>query len=66
LFDAYRAEARRCDVHVPQDEEMKRIVDCFRLHRVMSWLAVSIARGYETKTIHKLIGMAEDVHGLVA
>ena len=66
LFDAYRAEAGRCDVHVPEDEEMKRIVDCFRLHRVMSWLAVSIARGYEAKTIHKLIGMAEDVDGLVA
>jgi hypothetical protein len=65
LFDAYRAEAQRCGVSVPDDEQMKHIVDCFRLHRVMNWLAVSIARGYEAKTIHKLIGMAEDVGGSV-
>jgi hypothetical protein len=65
LFDAYRAEAQGCGVKVPDDEQMKHIVDCFRLHRVMNWLAVSIARGYDAKTIHKLIGMAEALGGLV-
>jgi Phosphotransferase enzyme family len=65
LFDAYRTEAQRSGVSVPDDEQMKRIVDCFRLHRVVNWLALSIARKYEAKTIHKLIGMAEDLAGLV-
>jgi hypothetical protein len=65
LFAAYRAEAERCGVRVPEDEEMKRIVDCFRLHRVMSWLSLSLARGYAPDSIHKLMKMAEDVGGLV-
>jgi hypothetical protein len=65
LFEAYRAEARRCGVRVGDDAEMKLVVDCFRLHRVMNWLAVSLARRYEPRVIHKLIGMAEEVGTLV-
>ena len=65
LFDAYRGEARRCGVAVGDDAEMKAVVDCFRLHRVMNWLAVSLARRYEARVIHKLTGMAEEVGGLV-
>jgi len=65
LFDAYRTEAQRSGVSVPDDEQMRHIVDCFRLHRVMNWLALSVARGYESKTIHKLLGMAEEIGGLV-
>jgi aminoglycoside phosphotransferase (APT) family kinase protein len=61
LFDAYRAEAARCGVKVPDNAEMKYVVDCFRLHRVMNWLAVSVARGYTADVIHKLMGMAEEV-----
>jgi len=65
LFEAYRTEAQRYGVNVPDDEEMKRVVDCFRLHRVMGWLAVSMVRGYPSQTIHKLIVMAEDLGELV-
>jgi len=65
LFDAYRTEAERAGVNVPDNAEMTHIVDCFRLHRIMNWLAVSMARRYEEKIIHKLIGMAEEVDGLV-
>jgi hypothetical protein len=65
LFDAYRAEATRCGIRVPDNMEMKFVVDCFRLHRVMNWLAVSIARGYSADVIHKLMGMAEELGALV-
>jgi aminoglycoside phosphotransferase (APT) family kinase protein len=65
LFEAYRDEARRCGAPAGDDAEMKAVVDCFRLHRVMNWLAVSLARRYEARVIHKLIGMAEDVGALV-
>lgn len=65
LFAAYREEAHRCGLQVPDNPEMTYIVDCFRLHRVMNWLAVSIARQYEAKVIHKLVGMAEEVAALV-
>jgi hypothetical protein len=65
LFDAYRAAARAAGMSVGDDKEMKYVVDCFRLHRVMNWLAVSLARRYEARVIHKLIGMAEEVGALV-
>ncbi len=66
LFEAYRTEAQRAGVRVPDNAEMTYIVDCFRLHRIMNWLAVSMARRYEEKIVHKLIGMAEAVDGLVS
>jgi hypothetical protein len=65
LFGAYRAEATRCGVRVPDDVEMEYVVNCFRLHRIMNWLAVSIARQYSTDVINKLVGMAEEVGALV-
>jgi hypothetical protein len=65
LFEAYRAEATRCGVRVPDDEEMEHVVNCFRLHRVMNWLAVSLARRYSTDVIEKLVGMAQDIGALV-
>jgi hypothetical protein len=65
LFNAYRAEAARCGVGVPDDREMEHVVNCFRLHRVMNWLAVSLARRYSTEVIEKLVGMAQDIGALV-
>jgi hypothetical protein len=65
LFEAYRAETDAAGVQVPDNAEMTCIVDCFRLHRVMNWLAVSMARKYDNETIYKLLGMAEDVGRLV-
>jgi hypothetical protein len=65
LFEAYRTGAARGGLRVPDDTEMTHIVDCFRLHRVMNWLAVSLARGYTDEVIRKLIGMAEEISALV-
>ena len=61
LFDAYREGAAQGGLRVPDDAEMTCVVDCFRLHRVMNWLAVSLARRYTDEVIRKLIGMAEDI-----
>ena len=65
LFEAYRQGAAQGGVRVPDDAEMTHVVDCFRLHRVMNWLAVSLARRYTDDVIWKLIGMAEDISALV-
>jgi len=65
LFEAYRDGAARCGLRVGDDQELEHVVNCFRLHRIMNWLAVSIARRYDASTIHKLIGMAQDVGKLV-
>lgn len=65
LFEAYRSEAQRAGVSVPDNDEMTHIVDCFRLHRVMNWLAVSMARKYEDDVIQKLMKMAQNIGDLV-
>ena len=65
LFEAYRSEAERAGMSVPDNAEMTHIVDCFRLHRIMNWLAVSMARKYEDDVIHKLMNMAQNVGALV-
>ena len=64
LFNAYRSEAQCAGVSVPDNPEMTHIVDCFRLHRIMNWLAVSMERRYEDDVIRKLVNMAEDVGSL--
>jgi hypothetical protein len=65
LFEAYRIEAARSGIRVPDNQQMQYVVDCFRLHRIMNWLAVSLARNYGAEVIHKLMGMAEEVAGAV-
>jgi hypothetical protein len=65
LFEAYRNEVQRAGVNVPDNSEMTHIVDCFRLHRIMNWLAVSMARKYEDDVIQKLMNMAENVDSLL-
>jgi hypothetical protein len=65
LFEAYRDGAAKCGVRMLDNPEMEHVVDCFRLHRVMNWLAVSLARQYKDQVIYKLIGMAEDIGRLV-
>ena len=66
LFEAYREGAAQGGVRVPDDVEMNHVVDCFRLHRVMNWLAVSLARRYTDDVICKLVGMAEQVGAAVS
>jgi aminoglycoside phosphotransferase (APT) family kinase protein len=65
LFQAYRSGAAEYGLRVGDDQEIEHVVNCFRLHRVMNWLAVSLARRYDAQTIQKLIGMAQDVGKLV-
>jgi hypothetical protein len=65
LFEAYRSEAERAGVNVPDNAEMTHVVDCFRLHRIMNWLAVSMARKYKDDVIQKLMNMAQNVGDLV-
>jgi hypothetical protein len=65
LFAAYRGEAERCGLQVSSPEEMKYLVDCHRLHRIMNWISVCLERNFPEHKVTKLRGMAEDVGRLV-
>lgn len=65
LWDAYRQEAEKYDISVPNREEMRFVVDCFRLHKVINWLSQSIDRQYPEKEVAKLVHMGEQLSNLV-
>ncbi len=65
LWDAYRQEAEKYDISVPNREEMRFVVDCFRLHKVINWLSQSLDRQYPEEEVAKLVGIGERIGNLV-
>jgi hypothetical protein len=65
LFEAYRGEAERSGLRLCSPEEMKYLVDCHRLHRIMNWISVCLERSFPEHKVAKLRGMAEQVGRLV-
>ncbi len=63
ILEAYRAEASGCGVEVPDLETTKHVVDCYRLHRVLTWLGHSVDRTFPDRDVVKLLGMAEQLAG---
>lgn len=61
MWDAYRHEAEAGGVPVPDREEMRRVVDCFRVHKLMNLLGKSAHRKYPLESVEKMIGMAGDL-----
>jgi thiamine kinase-like enzyme len=59
LWDAYREEAAEQGLQVPEREEMTRTVNCFRLHRIMTWLSKSVRKGYGAEGVEDLIARGE-------
>jgi len=65
ILDAYRTEAANCGLPVSDQESTKRIVNCYRLHKAVTWLSQSFDRKFPEKDVLKLVGMAEDLARLV-
>jgi thiamine kinase-like enzyme len=61
ILDAYRDEAATLGVHVPEPDELKYLVNCFRLHRVFTWLSHALDRSYTEKDVTKLTEMAKEL-----
>ena len=40
---------------------MRRVIDCFRLHRVVDWLSRSEEKGYSQEKIGWLVNRAESL-----
>jgi aminoglycoside phosphotransferase (APT) family kinase protein len=65
ILDAYRDEARAAGLAVPGKSEMRQVMDCFRLHRVMNWLSLAADRRFPEDKVVKLLDRAEEVGSLV-
>jgi len=61
LWDAYGEKAAEHGLRVPEREEMARVVNCFRLHRIMTWLSKSERKGYTAKGVAGLVAAGERV-----
>jgi aminoglycoside phosphotransferase (APT) family kinase protein len=59
LWDAYTDEAGRCGVSVPPREELRHVVDCFRLLKTIKALSECVTWGFPERKVVKLVGMAE-------
>jgi aminoglycoside phosphotransferase (APT) family kinase protein len=59
LWDAYTDEAGRCGVAVPPREELRHVVDCFRLLKTLKALSECVTWGFPERKVVKLVGMAE-------
>jgi hypothetical protein len=59
LLDAYRREALAHGLSLPDQGEVRRAVDCFRLHRVLKALGGARSRGLPEGKMSKLVGAAE-------
>jgi hypothetical protein len=65
LLDAYRQEALAYDLPLPPKEDMKYVVDCFRLHMVMNSLSYAVLKGYKEKGVAKLLDIGDRLSSIV-
>ena len=59
LLDAYRRQADLEGLFVPDPEELRYLLGCFRLHKVLKSLSDSVLLGFSQKTVEKLMDTAE-------
>jgi hypothetical protein len=59
LWGAYREQAGAWDFTVPDREEMRYVVDCFRLHKILKSLSESWEKRFPAATVAKLVEMGE-------
>jgi hypothetical protein len=59
MWDAYLEEAAVGGLSVPPPDEFRWLIDCFRLYRVIAWLAPAVAKRYPPPDIEKLVARGE-------
>jgi hypothetical protein len=59
LWDAYGEQAAQHGLHVPDRDEMTRVANSFRLHRVMTWLGRSVRKAYPPNAVARLVATGE-------
>jgi hypothetical protein len=55
---AYRDAALALRIPLPEVAEMLRVMDCFRLHRILDWLSRSVEKQFSERKVEKLVAQA--------
>jgi hypothetical protein len=59
MWDAYAGELERAGLRAPDREELRRVVDCFRVYRVIAWLAPAVEKRYSEDDVERLVARGE-------
>jgi hypothetical protein len=65
LLDAYVGAAEARGATVCDRGEMRFVMDCFRLHRVMNWLSLAAERRFPEPEVLDLLDRAEEIERLI-
>jgi aminoglycoside phosphotransferase (APT) family kinase protein len=65
LWDAYEAEVTGCGLALPEREDMRYVVDCFRLHKIIQSLGESLETGFAESTVSQLVDCGERLSSLL-
>jgi aminoglycoside/choline kinase family phosphotransferase len=65
MFDMYRQGAMRFGMPVPEQEEMRYVVNCFSLHMIVNLLRHAPAKRYGERDVSKLLVEGEERFHLV-
>jgi hypothetical protein len=65
ILNAYLTAAKDHGAPVCGRDEMRYVMDCFRLHRVMNWLSLASDRRFAESDVVELLARAEEIERLV-
>ncbi len=66
LFDAYEREADSSGLQLPDRDELRHEVDCFRLHKTINSLGNLRQWPHPAETAAKVVATAEEIVGMLA
>jgi Phosphotransferase enzyme family len=66
LLDAYVREVRAYDLPLPPRQDLKLVIDCFRLHMTLAMLGQAVLKGYKEKDVTKLLAIAGQLSDAVS
>ena len=59
MWDAYGHELERAGLRAPDRAELRRVIDCFRVYRVIAWLAPAVEKRYSEDDVERLVARGE-------
>jgi aminoglycoside phosphotransferase (APT) family kinase protein len=65
MLAAYRRGAAAGGLEPPPEAELRRAIDCFRLHRVADWLEAAERKRYPDEALERLVRRGEALGALV-
>jgi hypothetical protein len=59
MWDAYEEQLELAGLRAPDRAELQRVVDCFRVYRVIAWLAPAVEKRYSEDDVERLVARGE-------